>query len=94
MTHWERKLAGYAGKPIQVWIEDRSGEEQTKPKPYTLYKVQTTADGKHLQFYLNASQFISVPIFEEGQTLLERTSEGERFVSHDFDAKLHYWIYL
>jgi hypothetical protein len=94
MMDWERLLSVYAGSPIKVWIEDRSGEEQTQPKPFTLFKVKQTDDQRHLQFFINATQFLSVPIIDDELTKLEQSPAGACFVSHDLQAKLHYWVYF
>ncbi|MDF2652421.1 MAG: hypothetical protein K0Q73_8226 [Paenibacillus sp.] len=73
---WDQLLSKYAGQPIKLWIEDRSGEEQTKPKPYSLFKVALADDRKGLQFYLNAAQFLSIPIFDESLTKLEKSASA------------------
>lgn len=92
--NWENVLSKYEGSPIKVWIEDRSGEEQTQPKQFTLFKVTKAADQEYLQFYLNKGQFLSVPIFDENLTKMKKTEAGESFVSHDIKAKLLYWVYF
>ncbi|WP_341278046.1 hypothetical protein [Paenibacillus sp. FSL H8-0537] len=88
------ELMPYAGSRIKVWMEDRSGEKQTLPKPYTLFKVEAASDGTQLLFYFNKEQFLSVPVFDEKHTLLEQTKAGPRFVSHDEQSQLHYWVYF
>jgi uncharacterized membrane protein len=94
MVDWEKQLAKYEGYPIKIWIEDRSGEEQTQPKQAALYKVQISDDQAYVQFYLTPTQFISVPIFDGNQTRMESDSFEERFVSHDLQEQLLYWIYF
>ncbi len=91
---WAERLRPYAGSSMSLWIEDRSGERQTKPRPYTLYKVESADEGKQLLFYINKSQYLSVPILDEGQTILEPRPGGVCFVSHDDAAQLHYWVEL
>ncbi|GAA0349394.1 hypothetical protein [Bacillus horti] len=91
---WVHTLSAYIGRQMKVWIEDYSGEEQTKPADYTLHKVQTTSEGTYLQFYLNPNQFLSVPIFDQKQTYMESDNEEECFVSNDVTAKLFYRIYF
>lgn len=91
---WEKQLSKYEGSPIKVWIEDRSGEEQTEPKSFTLYKVQKSDDEEYIQFYLNPTQFLSVPIFDDNHTRIEKSNAEECFVSHDSHAKLLYWVYF
>jgi hypothetical protein len=91
---WEKQLLQYEGRPIKVWIEDRSGEEQTQPKHFTLYKVQKSDDQAYIQFYLNSTQFLSVPIFAGKQTKMEKSDSEECFVSYDLHTKLLYWVYF
>ncbi|MEX1029501.1 MAG: hypothetical protein WDZ91_05580 [Paenibacillaceae bacterium] len=91
---WEKQLSKYEGSPIRIWIEDRSGEEQTQPKPFTLYKVQQSVSQDYIQFFLNPTQFLSVPIFEGEQTIIDYSDSERWFVSHDIEAKLLYWVYL
>lgn len=79
---------------MKYWIEDRSGEEQTQPKHAALYKVQISDDQANVQFYLTPTQFISVPMFGENQTRMESNLYEERFVSHDLQRQLVYWIYF
>jgi hypothetical protein len=47
---WEKHLSKYEGSPIKIWIEDRSGEEQTKPKEFTLHKVRNSVDQGYINF--------------------------------------------
>jgi hypothetical protein len=90
-----KQLSKYEGSSINIWIEDRSGEAQTKPKAYTLYKVEQSNDRQQIQFYLNETQFLSIPVFDNRSlTKLEMMSSGEVFVSHDVKGKLLYWIYF
>jgi hypothetical protein len=91
---WETRLRQYEGSPIRIWIEDRSGEEQTKPKPYTLYRVQQSKDPEALQFYLNANQFLTIPLFDETRTRIEEGPVTTAFVSEDHQAKLLYWVHF
>ncbi|WP_338551615.1 hypothetical protein [Paenibacillus sp. KS-LC4] len=42
------ELMSYAGSSIKVWMEDRSAEKQTLPKPYTLFKGKAASDGMQL----------------------------------------------
>jgi hypothetical protein len=91
---WEKRLRQYEGSPIQIWIEDRSGEEQTKPKPFTLYRVQQSKDSESLQFYLNADQFLTIPLFDDMRTRIEEGQASAAFVSEDHHAKLLYWVYF
>ncbi|MEX2460240.1 MAG: hypothetical protein WD469_02875 [Paenibacillaceae bacterium] len=92
--NWEQRLSQYEGSPIQIWIEDRSGEEQTKPKPYTLYKIKLSEDQDYLQFYIQPTQFLTVPLFDKTLTKLEEGETESSFVSHDVHAKLLYWVYF
>lgn len=91
---WQNQLAKYEGSPIKVWIEDQSGEELAQPKPFALYKVAKTANQQYLQFYLTPTQFFSVPLFDGDFTKMEKTAEGDSFVSHDVEAKLLYRVYF
>lgn len=91
---WVNRLSKYVGSSINVWIEDRSGEEQTKPKAYTLYKIEQSRDQQLLLIYLNETQYLSIPLFEEALTRLEPNEKGEVFVSHDQQGKLLYWVYF
>jgi hypothetical protein len=91
---WVKQLSPFEGTSIRIWIEDRSGEEQTKPKDYTLFKVKKSSDQEYLQFYLNPTQFLTVPVFNDERTRMERIHSEEVWVSHDRDAKLLYWIYF
>jgi len=92
---WEKELSTYLGCPIEVWIEDHSGEEQTKPKQYSsLFRIKISDDPKYLQFYLNPAQFLSVPIFDENLTKLVKSDGRYHFVSHDLKGKLTYWIFF
>ena len=68
---WEQKLSQYEGRLISIWIEDQSGEEQTKPKSYTLNKVEKSTDPEALKFYISPTQFLAVPLFGEELTKLE-----------------------
>lgn len=89
---WEHKLSSYEGKLISIWIEDQSGEEQTKPKTYTLNKVEMESEA--LKFYISPTQFLVVPLFGEEQTKLVNTASEVYFVSHDVDSKLVYRVYF
>ncbi|CAM4388489.1 hypothetical protein FHS16_003581 [Paenibacillus endophyticus] len=92
---WEKGLSAYVGRKVEIWIEDHSGEEQTKPKPYPpLFRVKLAEDGKFITFYLKPTQFLSVPIFDGSATKLENTCARHHFVSHDIEGKLTYWIYF
>lgn len=91
---WVSQLSIFEGSSIKVWIEDRSGEEQTKPQQFTLYKVQNSDDQGYLKFYLNPTQFLSVPIFDDNQTRMEESNSKACFVSDDAQAKLLYWVYF
>jgi len=91
---WEQKLLPYEGRLISIWIEDQSGEEQTKPKSYTLNKVEKSKDEETLKFYISPTQFLYVPLFGEDQTKLEYTDIEDSFVSHDIENKLVYRVYL
>jgi len=92
---WENQLFPYEGCPIKVWIEDRSGEQQTQPKPYTLYKVLKAVDQPpSIQFYLTTTQYLSVPVFDEGLTYMVNSEEGDCFVSHDVQATLFYRVFF
>ncbi|MDO3676236.1 hypothetical protein [Paenibacillus ehimensis] len=91
---WNVLLSKYEGSRITVWIEDLSGEEQTQPKPFTLFKTALTDNHAYLQFYFNADQFLSVPLFDDPLTKLERGQAGDCFVSHDLQANLRYHIYF
>ena len=92
--NWEQQLLPYEGRLISIWIEDQSGEEQTKPKSYTLNKVEKSKDEETLKFYISPTQFLYVPLFGEDQTKLEYTDIEDRFVSHDVENKLVYRVYL
>ncbi|WP_281933409.1 hypothetical protein [Paenibacillus tyrfis] len=94
MMEWDMMLSKYKGSRITVWIEDLSGEEQTQPKPFTLFKTALTEDRAYLKFYFNAAQFLSVPLFDESLTRLERSQARNCFVSHDPHANLCYHIYF
>ena len=91
---WEQQLLPYEGRLISIWIEDQSGEEQTKPKSYTLNKVEKSKDEETLKFYISPTQFLYVPLFGEDQTKLEYTDIEDSFVSHDIENKLVYRVYL
>ncbi|MUT67974.1 hypothetical protein [Paenibacillus sp. NEAU-GSW1] len=93
---WEKGLSAYLGRPIEVWIEDHSGEEQTKPKPYpSLFKAKVSEDRKFVQLYLQPTQFLAVPVFDDNATKLEQSGGGRPyFVSHDLEGKLTYWVYF
>ncbi|MCM3273748.1 hypothetical protein [Paenibacillus elgii] len=91
---WEAMLSKYEGCRIIVWIEDLSGEEQTQPKPFTLFKTTLTEDRAYLKFYINAAQFLSVPLFDDSLTKLENNQARDCFVSHDPKANLRYHIYF
>ena len=73
--HWEQQIKPYEQQPIRLWIEDISGEKKTEPKSCRLEKVSREEPG-WLKFYINAHQFLSVPIFGEPDTRLERKEEG------------------
>ncbi|WP_144028773.1 hypothetical protein [Paenibacillus tyrfis] len=94
MMEWGMMLSKYEGSRITVWIEDLSGEEQTQPKPYSLFKTALTEDQAYLKFYFNAHQFLSVPLFDDSLTKLERNQARDCFVSHDPKANLRYHIYF
>ncbi|SCW52971.1 hypothetical protein SAMN04487970_101319 [Paenibacillus tianmuensis] len=89
---WETMLSKYEGSRITVWIEDLSGEELTQPKPFTLFKTALTDNRTCLKFYFNADQFLSVPLFDDSLTKLERSQSRDCFVSHDLQANLRYHI--
>lgn len=89
---WEKRLSKYEGNRIKIWIEDLSGEEQTQPQYYSLFKTVVTDDLDYLKFYLNADQFLSVPVFDDSLTKLESSAAGDCFVSHDLRASLRYHI--
>lgn len=89
---WENRLSKYEGSRIQVWIEDLSGEEQTKPTYYTLYMAAVTEDQAYMQIYFNAAQFLSIPLFDDSHTMLESGQAGHCFISHDRKASLRYQV--
>ncbi|MCI3921218.1 hypothetical protein MO973_13355 [Paenibacillus sp. TRM 82003] len=97
-------LEKYVGGPVRIWLEDVSGEEKTKPKTYSLHKVERTPDG-FVKFYTGASQFVAVPTFGgEGKsacvgaldsvTELVEDEATPRFVSKDAGAQLVYWVHF
>lgn len=94
MMEWDMMLSKYEGSRITVWIEDLSGEEQTQPKPFTLFKTALTDNQAYLKFYFNADQFLSVPLFDDELTKLGRSQARDCFVSHDLQANLRYHIYF
>ncbi len=91
---WVKQLSRHEGKLIRIWIEDRSGEKQTEPKQFLLHKVQDSVDPGYMQFYLNPTQFLTVPIFDDNHTRIEQSNGEECFVSHDSQAKLLYRVYF
>jgi hypothetical protein len=91
---WEQRLVPYEGRLISIWIEDQSGEEQTKPKSYTLSKVEKSSGEETLKLYISPTQFLYVPLFGEELTKLDMTDVEDHFVSHDAEAKLVYRVCL
>lgn len=90
---WMTQLAPYVGSEIELWIEDVSGEEKTKPQVIRVDHLEETEEG-NLKCFLNPTQFVSIPIFADGRTRLE-TNEGKTcFVSEDTGAQLIYWLYV
>jgi hypothetical protein len=91
--NWEERLAGWVGKPIEVRIEDQAGEDPiAPPKSFILDKVLLTEDHKHLQIYLNAAQFIAIPLIDEENTKLIPSEQGAILQSSDRAAQLVYKI--
>lgn len=85
---WEERLAGYIGREMECWIEDVSGEKKTEPQVRRLHKLERSEDG--LQFYLDDTQFLSVPLFGDAQTSYD--PDHHEFVSRHEEAQLIYWV--
>jgi hypothetical protein len=86
---WEGQLSSYIGKDMVLWIEDLSGEKKTEPRSYALHKLKKTDDG-YLKFYINTTQFLSVPIFEDTRTDFDEAQH--KFISNDAPSQLIYRV--
>jgi hypothetical protein len=92
---WEQQLTPWCKRQVEVWIEDTLGKDPVAPlKVFTLEKVKYTEERTHIQFYLNTTQFLSVPIFEEPITRWEEHGlDGcPSFISTDREAHLKYQL--
>lgn len=86
-------LMPFVGGKVRIWIQDWSGEEPAKPVEHTLYRLEMTEDDC-LKFYVNATQFVSVPIFGDARTYLDTEQQPPCFVSKDENSKLNYHIFF
>lgn len=84
---WERRLAGWVGRLVDIRIEDQIGLDPLAPaKLITLHRVQLIDNDRVIALYMNEFQFLSVPLFPETHTRLC----GNTFESVDEGAKLIY----
>lgn len=89
--NWLELLGGWTGRTVIAAIEDQAGlDPVSAPKTFVLHRVRLTGERTHLQLYLNDSQFVSVPLFNDGST---EFSDGE-FRSEDSASMLRYTIRL
>jgi hypothetical protein len=92
---WEQQLTPWCKRQVEVRVEDTLGKDPVAPpRLFMLDKVKYTAERTHIKFYLNTTQYVSVPVFEEpGTRWEERGLDGRpSFVSTDREAHLIYQL--
>jgi hypothetical protein len=92
---WETQLGRYAGKKVEVVIEDLAGADPLAPAAMrTLHKVRLTDEGTHVQIFFNDTQFLSIPVFDDLRTCIDEAAGETLFISHDEAGKLIYKLRL
>ncbi|MFD0698180.1 hypothetical protein ACFQZT_29320 [Paenibacillus sp. GCM10027628] len=90
---WVNECSRWYGTQIEVHIEDQAGLDPiAPPKSMILEKARLTDDQKYLQLYLNAAQFLAIPLLDETHTHFIKTGQGTVLQSWDPTAQLVYKV--
>ncbi|MBB3111175.1 hypothetical protein FHS18_003243 [Paenibacillus phyllosphaerae] len=90
----EKALKPLCGRTVEALIEDLAGHDPVAPpRIFELIRVKLLPEGTHLKCYLNLTQFLSIPVFDDEQTRLTLDGpDGTTFVSEDLKGQLRYTL--